>query len=55
MVFVPSAGEIDLPIGSIVALGALVTAVVLRDVGLVAAIAAGLGSDSRSDWSSGCS
>lgn len=43
MVFVLSAGEIDLSIGSIVALAALVTAVVLRDVGLVAAIAAGLG------------
>jgi ribose transport system permease protein len=43
MVFVLSAGEIDLSIGSIVALSSLVTAVVLRDVGLVAGIAAGLG------------
>lgn len=44
MVFVLSAGEIDLSIGSIVALSALVTAVVLRDVGFVAAVGAGLGS-----------
>jgi ribose transport system permease protein len=43
MVFVLSAGEIDLSIGSIVALAALVTAIVLRDVGLVPAVAAGLG------------
>jgi ribose transport system permease protein len=43
MVFVLSAGEIDLSIGSVVALSALVTGVVLRDVGLVAGIAAGLG------------
>ena len=43
VVFVLSAGEIDLSIGSIVALSALVAAVVLRDVGLVAGIAAGLG------------
>jgi ribose transport system permease protein len=43
MVFVLSAGEIDLSIGSIVALSALVTAVVLRDVGFLAAIGAGLG------------
>lgn len=42
-VFVLSAGEIDLSIGAVVALAALVTAVVLRDVGLVAGIAAGLG------------
>ena len=42
-VFVLSAGEIDLSIGSVVALSALVAAVVLRDVGLVAGIAAGLG------------
>jgi ribose transport system permease protein len=42
-VFVLSAGEIDLSIGSVVALSALVCAVVLRDVGLVAGIAAGLG------------
>jgi ribose transport system permease protein len=42
-VFVLSAGEIDLSIGSVVALSALTAAVVLRDVGLVAGIAAGLG------------
>jgi ribose transport system permease protein len=42
-VFVLSAGEIDLSIGSVVAFSALVAAVVLRDVGLVAGIAAGLG------------
>ena len=42
MVFVLSAGEIDLSIGSIVALAALVAAIVLRDVGLVAGVAAGL-------------
>lgn len=42
-VFVLSAGEIDLSIGAVVGLAALVTAVVLRDVGLVAGIAAGLG------------
>ena len=43
IVFVLSAGEIDLSIGSIVALAALVAAIVLRDVGLVAGVAAGLG------------
>jgi ribose transport system permease protein len=43
VVFVLSAGEIDLSLGSVVALSALVTAVVLRDAGLVAGIAAGLG------------
>lgn len=43
MVFVLSANEIDLSIGSIVALSALVTSVVLRDVGLVPGILAGLG------------
>jgi ribose transport system permease protein len=43
VVFVLSAGEIDLSIGSIVALSALVATVVLRDVGLVAGVAAGLG------------
>ncbi|HWV85474.1 MAG TPA: ABC transporter permease [Capillimicrobium sp.] len=43
VVFVLSAGEIDLSIGSVVALAALVGAIVLRDVGLVAGIAAGLG------------
>jgi ribose transport system permease protein len=42
IVFVLSAGEIDLSIGSIVALAALVGAIVLRDVGLVAGVAAGL-------------
>lgn len=42
-VFVLSAGEIDLSIGSVVALSALVAAVTLRDVGLAAGIAAGLG------------
>jgi ribose transport system permease protein len=43
LAFVLSAGEIDLSIGAVVGLSALVTAVVLRDVGLVAGIAAGLG------------
>jgi ribose transport system permease protein len=43
VVFVLSAGEIDLSIGSVVALSSLVAAVVLRDVGLVPGIAAGLG------------
>lgn len=43
VVFLLSAGEIDLSLGAVVALSALVTAVVLRDVGLVAGIAAGLG------------
>jgi ribose transport system permease protein len=43
VVFVLSAGEIDLSIGSVVALSSLVAAVVLRDVGLIAGIAAGLG------------
>lgn len=42
-VFVLSAGEIDLSMGSVVALSALVAAVVLRDAGLAAGIAAGLG------------
>ncbi len=42
MVFVLSAGEIDLSIGSVVALSALVTAVLLRDVGLLAGITGGL-------------
>jgi ribose transport system permease protein len=42
-VFVLSAGEIDLSIGSVVALSSLVAAVVLRDVGLLAGIAAGIG------------
>lgn len=43
MVFVLSAGEIDLSIGSVVALSALVTAVLLRDAGLLAGILGGLG------------
>ncbi len=43
LVFVLSAGEIDLSIGSVVALSALVTGVLLRDVGLLAGIAGGLG------------
>jgi ribose transport system permease protein len=43
IVFVLSAGEIDLSIGSIVALAALVGAIVLRDAGLVAGVAAGIG------------
>jgi ribose transport system permease protein len=43
VVFVLSAGEIDLSLGSIVALSALVTAEVLRDQGIVLAICAGLG------------
>lgn len=43
MVFVLSAGEIDLSIGSTVALASLVTAVVLREVGLMPALLAGLG------------
>lgn len=42
MVFVLSAGEIDLSIGSVVAMSALVTAVLLRDVGLLAGITGGL-------------
>jgi ribose transport system permease protein len=41
-VFVLSTGEIDLSIGAVVALSALVSAVQLRDHGLVAGIAAGL-------------
>jgi ribose transport system permease protein len=42
-VFVLSAGEIDLSLGAVVALSALVAAIVLRDAGLVAGVAAGLG------------
>jgi ribose transport system permease protein len=38
-----SAGEIDLSIGSVVALAALVTAVLLRDVNMAVAVAGGLG------------
>jgi ribose transport system permease protein len=43
VVFVLSAREIDLSLGSVVALAALVTAEVLRDHGAVLAVAAGLG------------
>jgi ribose transport system permease protein len=42
MVFVLSTGEIDLSIGSVVALSSLMAATQLRDHGLVAGIAAGL-------------
>jgi ribose transport system permease protein len=43
LAFVLSAGEIDLSIGSVVAVSALTTAVLLRDVGMTAAILGGLG------------
>ncbi len=43
MAFALSAGEIDLSIGAVVALSALVTGLVLRDVNMLAAIPAGLG------------
>jgi len=43
IVFVLSAGEIDLSIGSMIGLAALVTAVVLRDAGLVLGLLAGIG------------
>jgi ribose transport system permease protein len=43
MVFVLSAGEIDLSVGSVVALSALVTGVVLRDAPLAVGVLAGLG------------
>ena len=43
IVFVLSAGEIDLSIGSVIAFSALVTAIVLRDVGVIPGILAGLG------------
>jgi ribose transport system permease protein len=43
MVFVLSAGEIDLSVGSVVALSALVCGVVLRDAPLVVGLLAGLG------------
>jgi ribose transport system permease protein len=43
MTFALSAGEIDLSIGSVVALAALVTAVLIRDVSLAVAIPAGIG------------
>ena len=42
MTFAMSTGQIDLSIGAVVALAALVTGLVLRDVGLVPAVAAGL-------------
>jgi ribose transport system permease protein len=44
MTFVLSAGEIDLSIGSTVALSSLVTALVLRDSNIVVALIAGVGS-----------
>jgi len=43
LVFVLSAGEIDLSLGSVVALSSLCAALALRDHGLVAGAAAGLG------------
>jgi ribose transport system permease protein len=43
LVFVLSAGEIDLSIGAVVALAALIAAVVLREHGMVAGVLAGLG------------
>jgi ribose transport system permease protein len=43
MVFVLSAGEIDLSVGAVVALAALVCAVVLREHGMAAGVLAGLG------------
>jgi ribose transport system permease protein len=43
MAFALSAGEIDLSIGAVVALSALVTGLVLRDANMLAAIPAGLG------------
>lgn len=43
LVFVLSAGEIDLSLGSIVALSSLLGALAIRDYGLLAGIAAGLG------------
>jgi ribose transport system permease protein len=43
LVFVLSAGEIDLSLGSVVALTSLVSALTLRDHGLVLGVAAGLG------------
>ena len=43
MAFALSAGEIDLSIGSVVALSALVTAILLRDANMAVAILAGLG------------
>ena len=43
LVFVLSAGEIDLSLGSVVALSSLVAALTLRDHGLALGVAAGLG------------
>jgi len=43
LTFTLSAGEIDLSIGSVVALSALTAAIVLRDVGLVPGVVCGLG------------
>ena len=43
LVFVLSAGEIDLSFGSIVAVSALAAAVVMNEYGIVAGIAAGMG------------
>jgi ribose transport system permease protein len=43
LVFVLSAGEIDLSLGSVVALSSLLGALAIRDYGLLAGIAAGLG------------
>ena len=42
MTFTLSSGEIDLSVGSVISLAACVTAIVLRDYGLVAGILAGL-------------
>jgi ribose transport system permease protein len=44
LVFVLTAGEIDLSVGSVVGLSALVTAVLVRDHGVVAGVLGGLGS-----------
>lgn len=43
MAFALSAGEIDLSVGSVVALAALVTGLMLRDANMAVAIAAGMG------------
>src|SRR5438270_7739337 len=42
MTFAMSTGQIDLSIGAVVALAALVTAIVLREVGIFPALLAGL-------------
>jgi ribose transport system permease protein len=44
LVFVLSAGEIDLSVGAVVALAALIAAVVMRSYGMAAGVLAGLGS-----------